>query len=103
MSTLLHRFRAFWTQVVFLGDRFSEQARACLIEAATWTLDRLRGPDFEIAIDERDVEFLTPRTVRRLDRAVPQPVFPRIPLPEAVLRRGWVHMGQSTILGLGAP
>ena len=103
MSTLSYRFHAFWSQVVFLGDRFSERARDCLIEAASWCLDRLRGTDLELVIDERDVEFLTPRTVRRLDRAVSQQAFPRIPLPEAVVRRGWVHMGHATILGLGAP
>ena len=91
---LLQRARAF-------GDRFTAQAQRELVAAASWLLCVLRGPEPELALDDRDIEVLTPRTIRRLETAVPTFAFPRRPLSEATVRRGWVHVEGATILGLG--
>lgn len=93
----------FWLRIVRRFDRFTEDARRNLVEATLWFAERLRGPRFEIVLDETDLEVLTPRSLRRLEREVPTFAFPRRPLSEAVVRAGWMHVGQATILGLGAP
>lgn len=92
-----------WRRLVKRADRFTEEARRCLLEAAQWWMDRLHASGLEIAIDERDIEILTPRSIRRLERAVPELAFPRRPLAVVAARRGWIHVGGSTIHGLGAP
>jgi len=103
MTTPTARLRAARRRIVRRLERFTEEARACLVEAALWLADRLRGPAGEIVLDDSDLEVLTPWSLRRLEVERPELAFPRRPLAEAVVRRGWVTVGQATILGLGSP
>lgn len=99
-TRLTRRLRAVGRNIVRSFERFTEEARTCLLEATLWLTDRLRG---EIVLHEQDLEVLTPWSIRRLEVEMPELAIPRRPLAEAVVRRGWVTVGQSTILGLGSP
>jgi hypothetical protein len=100
MKTLPLRFRVVGPRIVRWFDELIDRFRVHLLHAALWLVDRLRG---EVELTDSDMEVLTPRSLRRLEIAHPELAFPRRPLAEATVRRGWVHVGQTTILGLGAP
>jgi hypothetical protein len=97
MNTLSHR-------VTRALHRLVAAARARLLHATLRFAAKLRGPvDPEIALRDSDIEILTPRSLKALEAAMPELAIPRRPLAEAVVRRGWMVVGQATILGLGSP
>lgn len=95
--------RTAWQLIVRRAERFTEDARARLLEAVLWLADRLRRSDGEIALDESDLEVLTPWGLRRLEVERPELAIPRRPLAEAMVRHGWMTVGRATIMGLGSP
>jgi hypothetical protein len=81
-----------------------QAARAQLLRVTLWLADRLRGPvDPEIALGDSDIMVLTPRSLEKLELERPELAIPRRPLAEAVVRRGWMVVGETTIMGLGSP